>query len=391
MSRKIRIGLAINHNYTFYRGALRGVARYAESKPHWLFSSIVLEEQTTHAVGWRRPEGLIASVHTPELARRLSAWRRPVVNIAAVLPSLKLPSVRVDNTPVGQMAADHFLERGLRHFAYLGPPDHQYSIERLAAFRQALQAAGRSVTCHHTPAHVPLDPLGRQWNLDQGVQDWLRKLPKPVGVFVPGDDIGVEVSEVCRQAGLRIPEDVALLGVDNDDLNCELARPRLSSVILPAERVGYEAAALLDRLLAGERPPAAPIFVPPLGIATRRSTEALAIEDPHVVSAVRYIREHAHLPLRVSDVLREVPVGRRTLELRFRKALGWGLGEEIRRTHIERAKRLLARTNLPLKAVALQAGFSDFRHMAVVFRAELGQTPHGFRIHMHGVSDGTAP
>jgi LacI family transcriptional regulator len=196
--------------------------------------------------------------------------------------------------------------------------------------------------------------------------------------------LGVQVAEACRQVGLRVPEDVALLGVDDDELDCELTRPRLSSVIVPAERIGYEAAALLDRLLAGERPPAEPILLPPTGVATRRSTEMLALADREVVAAVRFIREHAHLPLRVRDVLREVAVGRRTIERRCHKALGWGLGEEIRRVHLERARRLLARTELPMKAVAQQAGFSDFRHLAVVFRQELGLSPTAYRRQMRG-------
>jgi LacI family transcriptional regulator len=178
---------------------------------------------------------------------------------------------------------------------------------------------------------------------------------------------------------LRVPEDVALLGVDDDDLYCELARPPLSSVILPTERIGYEAAALLDRLLAGANPPAEPILIPPTGVPARRSTEVLAIQDREVVQAVRFIREYAHLPLRVTDVLREVPVGRRTLERRCHKALGWGLGEEIRRVHLERARSLLANTDLPMKTLAHEAGFSDFRQMAVLFRREMGMPPTAYR------------
>src|SRR5262249_10324845 len=155
------------------------------------------------------------------------------------------------NARVGRLAAAHFLDRGLRHFGFVGPPDHAYSTERHAAFCQALREAGHTVACHHAPASLPFDPFCQHWNLDRGVYRWLRALPRPVGVFAPSDDWGVQVSEACRQAGLRVPEDVALLGVDDDDLDCELTRPQLSSIILPAKRIGYEAAALLDRLLAG--------------------------------------------------------------------------------------------------------------------------------------------
>jgi LacI family transcriptional regulator len=149
--------------------------------------------------------------------------------------------------------------------------------------------------------------------------------------------------------------------------------------MLPAERIGFQAAALLDRMIAGEKPPGRPILLPPTGVATRRSTEVLAVDDKEVVAAVRFIREHAHLPLRVDDVLQQVPTGRRTLERRCRKALGWGLGAEIRRTHLERARRLLAETDLPLKVLAEQAGFSDLGYMSKVFRQELGMPPTAYR------------
>jgi LacI family transcriptional regulator len=379
MGRLIRISLAINHSYAYYRGVLRGIGHYAETKPQWLFSSIIPEQQSLEVLGRGRPAGLIASVDVGEMERGLSCWRRPVVNVSDVLRGLSFPRVGPDNAQIGQLAASHFLERGLRHFGYFGPPEHLYSMERSAAFSQALQQAGHTVSCYHLPAHLPPDPHNRRWDIEAGAYRWLRKLPKPVGVFSPCDNWGVQLTEACRQVRLRVPEDVALLGVDDDELDCEFARPRLSSVILPAVRIGYEAAALLDRLLAGEKPPADPVLIPPTGVATRRSTEVLAIDDRDVVAAVRFIREHAHRPLRVADVLRQVSVGRRTLEVRFHKALGWGLGEEIRRAHLERAKRLLALTDLPVKAVAHQAGFSDCRHLAVVFRQQEGQTPTAYR------------
>jgi LacI family transcriptional regulator len=205
-----------------------------------------------------------------------------------------------------------------------------------------------------------------------------------VGVFVPSDDWGLQVSEVCRRLGLRVPEEIALLGVDDDDLECEMTRPRLSSVIVPAERIGFEAAALLDRLISGERPATAQILVTPPGVATRRSTEVLAIDDRNVAAAVRFIREHAHVPLRVADVLKEVVVGRRTLERKCHTALGWGVGEEIRRSHLDLARRLLVRTSLPMKVVAERSGFTDFRHMAGVFRQEVGMAPTTYRRQSRG-------
>lgn len=380
MLKSVRIGLAINRNYGYYRSVLRGIVRFAETKPEWLFSSIIFDEWSLTGSVRTKAAGLIASIQSPEVAKLLVRSRRPIVNVSVVLPELKYPRVGVDNAIVGRQAADHFLERGLAHFGFIGPPHHLYSIERRQAFCQALYDAGFTLAIYETPADVPFDSLGQRWDLGTGFHRWLRSLPKPAGLFMPSDAWGWQIAEACRHVSLRVPEDVALLGVDDDDLDCHLTRPRLSSVIVPADRIGFEAAALLDRMLAGNDAPVKPILIPPSGIATRRSSETLAIDDPEVVFTVRFIREHAHVPLRVSDVLQQVPLGRRTLERRFQKAFGRGLADEIRRAHLELAQRLLVRTDFPMKIIALKAGFSDFRHMAVVFRQEVGISPTAYRL-----------
>lgn len=383
----ICIGLAFIHGYAYYRGILRGIRRYVEARPQWVFTSVAAEQQSPGVPRRFRPDGLIAAVNTEQLLWRLSSWRRPIVDVAAVFSGLRFPRVGVDNVRIGQLAAAHFLERGLRHFGFVGPPSYVFSTARRAAFCQAVNKAGHTVACSEGGAQLPYDPSGRRWALDSSVPRFLRTLPKPVGVFVPNDLWGVQVAEACRRAELRVPEDVALLGVDDDDLYCEMTRPPLSSIVVPAQQIGYEAAALLDRLLGGAKPPREPILLAPTDVATRRSTEVLAIDDPEVVTAVRFIREHAHLPLRVADVLQQVPVGRRTLERRCRVALGRSLGHEIRRAHLERARRLLAETDLPMKVLAKQAGFSDFRLMALVFRQELGLPPTAYRLQMRKQAD----
>lgn len=373
------IGLAVPRSATFDRDILRGIARYAASKPQWIFASEILEQQPWRRRGETKLAGMIASVSTEAAVRALASFRQPVVNVAATLPKLRIPTVRIDNTLVGELAAAHFLERGLRHFAYIGPTVHLYSVERQTAFSAAIAKQGYCTACYFVRTRKPFDPSFQRWHLDPGVQPWLLKLPKPVGIFVPDDHWGVQVTEACRLVGLRVPEDVAILGIDNDDLDCELSRPRLSSIVLPSERIGYEAAALLDRLLTGAPRPSGPTLLPPLGVATRRSTEALAIADRDVVKAVRFIREHPHLPVSITEVAREVAVGRRTLERRCHRALGWSLGEEIRRVHVERARNLLAQTDLPMKVVAKEAGFSGLRHMGHVFRQHFKMPPTAYR------------
>jgi LacI family transcriptional regulator len=385
------IGLVFTHTFAYSRRVQRGIRRYVEARPQWLLTAIAPEQQSLRVLGPLRPDGLIAGVTTKRLVRTLACWRRPVVNASGVLTGLRFPRVGVDNVGVGRLAAAHFLERGLRHFGFVGSPDYRFSAERRAAFCRAVRQAGHTVACHEDRAHLAYDQIGQRWDLDPAVWRWLRALPKPVGVFVPNDLWGVQVAEACRQVELRVPEDVALLGVGDDDLYCEMTRPPLSSIRVPAEQIGYEAAALLERLLGGEPPPREPLLLPPIGVATRRSSEVLALDDADVVAAVRFIREHAHLPLRVADVLRQVPVGRRTLERRCRLALGRSLGDEIRRAHLERARRLLAETDLPLKVLAEQAGFSNLSHLGVVFRQELGLTPTAYRRRMRGSVERVAP
>ena len=189
----------------------------------------------------------------------------------------------------------------------------------------------------------------------------------------------MQIAEVCRQVGLRVPEDVALVGVDNDDLLCEIARPTLSSVALPTERIGMEAAALVDRLLAGGCPIDLPLLLPPLHVVVRQSSDILALNDAEVVAAIRFIREHAHAPLSVNEVLKAVAISRRSLERRFRIALDRSIWDEIRRAHMERAKTLLVSSDLAIATVAELAGFSDSRQLSMVFRQETGQTPTAYR------------
>lgn len=379
MSQLLRIGLAISHPFAFYRGILRGIRTYAEARPDWIFTSLILEGSRRWWTGPSKPDGVIAALNAPAMVKALERWRGPVVNVSAIIPGLPFPNVRVDNHQVGQLAADHFLDRGLRHFAFVGQPYDLVGSEREAAFRSAVATAGYFLACYHDKKSRPYDPFGRRWPLDRGVQRWLRELPKPVGILAEDDVFGMQLAEACHQADLRVPEEVALLGVDNDDLYCEFSRPALSSVVLPTQRIGYDAAGLLERLMKGEKPSAQPLLLQPLGVVTRGSSDMLAIDEPDVVAALHLIRESAHLPIRAADVLKKVPISRRTLHRRFHELLGRGVGAEIRRVHLERAKRLLAETELSIEAVAQQCGFTDFRQLARVFRRDLGCSPTAYR------------
>jgi LacI family transcriptional regulator len=375
----LRIGLVFSPGLAYCRGILRGIKRYAEARPDWLFLPLAPGRQALRRLRAARPSGVIAHIYSAELAEALPRLGVPVVNVCGVFDGLPVPRVGVDDDRCGRLAAEHLLDRGLRHFAFVGQRDHAYSVRREAGFRRALERHGLRPACYHERRPRPFDPMGRLWALDPRLQKWVAALPRPVGVFAPNDLWGVQLIEVCRQAGLQVPDEVALLGVDNDDLLCGLARPPLSSVALPAERIGYDAAGLLGRLLRRGRAPAHPRLVPPVGVVARRSTDLLAVADPEVAAAVRFVRENRHQPIRVPDILGAVPVSRRALERRFRRAVGRSLLDEIRRAHVGRARELLAQTDLPMPAVAEHAGFSDARQLSTVFRTVTGQTPTTYR------------
>lgn len=375
----VHVGLVLDYDLHYCRCVLRGIKDYALARPDWVFLSAVADPKAVKALAGRPLDGLIAQVWSRPLARAVAALKRPVVNVSRALFDLPFPRIGVEETRVGQLVARHFLQRGLRHFAFVGCRNYDYSVQREAGARAALAAAGCALRSYQVSTEMLLAYRTRPWVQDRKLLRWIEDLPKPVGLFAGNDLCGAQLSEVCHEAGLPMPEQVALVGVDNDDLFCELARPPLSSVAIPAERIGYEAATLLDRLLQGARRPPRCLLFPPTHLVVRQSSDVVALDDAEVAAALRVIRAHAHLPLGVADVLRAVSASRRALERRFRKVLHRGLADEIRRVHVERARDLLASTDLPVAAVAERSGFSTTSHLCVVFRRTTGQTPTQFR------------
>jgi len=407
----LHIGLVFDTSLGKQRSVLRGIMHYAQTRPRWTFVLDDAAGLTHHTLQTMHPEGLIAYVGTQKLANRLQRQQRPVVNVSSLLPRAPFPRVMADHRRIGRMAFDHLRDCGLSHFGFLGHAGHLYSTEREAGFCEGLAehaaAAGRHIaaprssplpstakrgrprtsrTSYHRyliPSSTSFLRQARRLAVNAGLIDWLRSLPRPVGVFASHDIWGVPVVEACRRGRLRVPDEVAVIGVDNDDLLCQLARPSLSSVVVADEQIGYEAAALLDRLMRGAKYPRLPTLVAPTGVVTRQSSDMLAGGDPDLSAAVRFIRERAHLPLRVEDVLRQVGVSRRSLELRFRTVLRRGIAEELRRVHLERAKQLLATTSLPVGEVAERAGFASVYYMSRIFRSQTNQTPTAYRRQFH--------
>jgi LacI family transcriptional regulator len=374
----VRIGLVMTHALAFYRQILRGVKSFAVERPDWTFTPIAPEKRSIGLARSLRCDGYLAHVFSRPIAEALLGFGKPVVNVSGVLPELPVSRVVVDHAEVGRQAARHLLERGVRQFGYVGYPEHDFSVQRERGLCEVVEEAGLRVSVFHERVHRIHDPTGL-WPWNKPLLQWLAALAKPVGVLASHDTQGVQVSEYCRQLGFSVPDDVAIVGVDDDDLLCELARPSLSSVSIPGQRIGYEAALLLDKCLRGGLQGTTSVVLPPAGVVVRQSSDLLAVPDRDVAEAVRFIHTHAHLPIHVADVLRAVPVARRALERRFRKWLQRSISEEICRVHLQRSRELLVATDLSVSAIARLAGFSDGRQLSVVFRRETNMTPSAYR------------
>lgn len=367
MVRRKRVALFIESSIPYGRGILRGIAKYLRAHGPW---SIFVEQRELGAAlpgwiaGWKG-DGIITRSDDPRL-RRL---RIPMVALNdRTAPDGRRPGILNDNREIGRLAARHLLERGFTKLAFVGPPGEFWAVERLRGVREAAGA-------------VEVLETGKgPWEAEQRrLTARLRRLPAPAGLVAANDVHGLRALDACRRAGLEVPEAVAVVGADDDAELCELSDPPLSSVRFNPERVGFEAAGLLDRLMRGGRAPKRTVTVAPLGVSARMSTDILAVEDEHVARALRYIRKHAWEGMSIKDLLREVPLSRRSLEHRFRRLLGRTPKEEVRRLQVERAKELLAGTDLKISRVSDEAGFHQPAYLSVMFRRTTGMTPAEYR------------
>lgn len=375
-TRPQRIVLLLSRGPAYNREVLRGIMRWRASGARWVCHVADPRFTLIDTVARWKPEGIITGVGSVRARDALTRLGVPAVNVSGVLEDPGLPSVIPDSPGIGQLAARYYLDRGFRSFGYAGYRGFHYAAERRVGFLKTLASRGlRCTEFWAQPERWESHPRP-DWRRDEDkAGTWLASLTRPAAVFCCNDAVALFLAEICRQAGLQVPTDVALLGVDDDQLLCELSTPPISSVRPDAGQIGFLAARLLDKLLRERRPPVRPIRVAPLGITTRASTDMLAIEDADVAEACRLIREHFQRPLGVEELLREVPISRRSLERRFRLALGRTPAQEIVRVRVEHARRLLETTSLSVPEVARRSGFGSGEWMSVVFRKRLGLSP----------------
>ena len=374
--RRRQVALLIETSNAYARGLLQGVVHYIREHRPWAFHLMEQgrgDDPPVWLANWHG-DGIIARIETPRIAHAVRRAGLPTVDLSAARLVPEVPWVETDDAQIARLAAEHLLERGFKHFGFCGDARFNWSKWRGERFRARIEEAAPRVNVFE-PTAAGGDVAAEA----AALRRWLVALPKPIGIFACYDIRGQQVLDACRSAGLAVPGDVAVIGVDNDTLLCELASPPLSSVIPDAHRAGYEAAALLDRQMAGKVVRPVAHLISPLGVAARQSTDVLAVDDRDVARAVQFIREHASEGIDVSDVLRVVPLSRRVLEQRFQRLLGRTPREEILHVRLARVKQLLVETDLPLYQIAERTGFEHSEYLSVVVKRETGKTPSVFR------------
>jgi LacI family transcriptional regulator len=269
------------------------------------------------------------------------------------------------------------LDQGFRRFGFFGIEGENWSSRRRDAFAARVAAVGCSSVAHAVPRETARQEAWEK--SERALSAWLAALPKPAGLMLATDQLGPHTLEACRRAGVVVPDELGVIGVDNDGPLCEVSDPPLSSVWPDHRRVGYEAARLLDQLMLGSERPRDPIFCPPRGVHARKSTDTLAVDDRAVAQALRFIREHGCEEIGVEDVVNKVPMSRSVLQRRFRALLGRSIHDEIVRVRLARARELLQGTDLPIAEIAERTGFKHQEYMGAVFRRRLQQTPAAIR------------
>lgn len=374
-SRSPHVALLVETSLASGREILRGIAQYVREHGPWsLFhASGSLEESGPGWIkGWKG-DGIIARVASTERAKLIARSGLPVVDVLGLVPSSTFPLVHVDDTAIARLAIAHLRERGFRRFAFYGIRGENWSERRREAFvKCAVQFAPRPDVFEISRQAMQATP----WEERQDrLARWLSGLTKPVGLLVSSDQRGPDVLEACRRGGVVVPEDMAMVGVDNDEPLCEVCNPSLSSVLPNHFQVGYQAAALLHSLMRGDAKPTEPTLVQPEGVVTRASSDAAAVDDSLVAAALRVIRDGACTNIGVEEIAQEVGISRSVLQRRFRAALGRTVHHQLVSRRIERAVELITATDLPLALIAEKCGFNHQEYMGAVFKARLGQSP----------------
>jgi LacI family transcriptional regulator len=371
-----RIVLLVETSRAFGRGLIMGIARYSKIYGPWSFykEPIDLKSTIPHLTGWK-PDGIIMrdSLITMELLNL------KIPTILAIHDSSypkDVPVIKTDSQSIARLASNHLLEKGLKNLAFFGYENYDWLKERRFYFSRYNIEAG-----YKTHIYIPRRKIKRdEWESEQQeVCDWVNALPKPVGIFAGNDDHGQNILEVCKLIGLKVPEDVAVIGVDNDPMICDISDPPLTSIALNVEAAGYEAAKLMDNMIDTKKLSGKQIMVSPSYIVQRQSTDILAVKDTDVSKAIQFIKKNAKNKICVEDVVRSTNLNRRVLERRFKTAIHRSIYDEIQNVRVELIAKLLIETDLPISQITAFFDFTDAEHISRYFKRGKGVGLREFR------------
>lgn len=368
-----QIAILVSTSNSWGRRIVKGILAYANEVGPW---HIWVQSGTNNQLkalpkGWRG-DGIIARIDNKELAVQIQHLNLPVVNVADVeIEGFSAPCIRTDDETSSQLAVQHFIDRGLRSLAFVGPTFKSNAHWYSKAFKRNALEHGISSELFPMDENDP--------NLSASLTQWLQQLPHPVGVMAWGIGYGRQVVDCCMEAGISVPHDISVLSGGYDELLSHACFPSLSGVLAPTEQIGYQAARHLHEMIQGKQVPHTVTYLPPSGIMERMSTDTLAVSDPKLVKVVAYLKKHALEPITMTDILKAVPMARRSLERSFQQAFGRSPVDEIRRIRIDKVRKLLAETDMPMQEIAEACGYATYNYLTHVFKQTTGKTPRDYR------------
>jgi LacI family transcriptional regulator len=377
-----RVALTIENSRAFGRELIRGIVRYSRLHGPWMFYRpdmfyVAQEGEPSRLDPLRQwgPQGIIS--RDPKNLEELEKWGVPLfVAIAMEPPSAKRNNVVTNDDAIGRMAAEHLLERGFRHFAYCGFDNIYWSYQRGGGFIARIAEAGFKTILYKQPK----SRRNRLWFREKPIlAEWLKGVPKPIGIMACNDDRGQHITEACAYAKIEVPYEVAVIGVDNDDQVCDISYPSLSSVALAVEKAGFRMSELLDKMMAGKKMEPQTVVVQPNRVVMRQSTNIVAVQDKLVSQALNFIHQNAQRLIQVEDVVKDLNVSRSNLHEKFMKTLGRTVYDEIKRVRIDLICQMLIETDLSISDIALSLGYDNTNHIARYFRLKMGMSPLEYR------------
>lgn len=383
MQTQFKVLLLIDLSEAYCRSLMSGLAQYGSMNGQWIFCRMPLafkekygiDEIIKWAKKWKA-DGIVALIQESEELHKLIKTKIPIIVQDSNERFLNIPNITGGYYKTGEMAADYFLKKGFKNFAFYGSKNIVWSRERKEGFENKLREY--KINVHHY--EIDTSNIESLWYYKPSpLSKWLKSLPKPLALFACDDNQGQHVTEACKTAEIFVPEEVAILGVDNDESICMLSNPPLSSIVLNIEKGGFQAGELLHKMMTGKKNNLHDIVVEATHIITRKSTDILAVNDRGVALALKYIHENFNRTFSVKDILKTVPLSRRALEKKFKKETGRTIHQEIQRVKIDEFCRRLIDSNRNILEICYEMGLDSNKNISRIFQKEKGMTPNQYR------------